>query len=325
LDKVHVGPRVGVYNVAHIHLIDEQRFTMSVFARLEPFVHTAEKRSFRAAASHLGVTPAAVSKAVAALEAELGVRLLNRTSRHVAVTPEGELYLRHCREALDRLQAGRDLVTHAAQVAEGRIKVSMSFVLGRPVVAALPRLLGRYPRIQPHLAFSDIAVNLVEQEVDVALRTGELADSSLVGRRLRTPRWVTVASPNYLARAGEPRNVSELARHTCLQFARPSGQVAGWRFAHSSGGEAPPFVADRPVLLDHGDLLVDAAAAGLGIAQVFDFMVREPMRRGELVEVMPHVCVAGPPIHALCVPGRQRVPKIRAFVEFAVEVFGAPE
>ena len=296
---------------------------MSVFSRVEPFVHTAEKLSFRAAASELGVTPTAVSKAVAALEAELGVRLLNRTSRHVALTPEGEVYLRHCRDALDRLRAGRDLVTHAAKVAQGRVKVSMSYVLGRPVVGALHRLVGRYPRIQLHLAFSDVATNLVEQDVDVALRVGALTDSALVGRRLGVPRWVTVASPNYLARSGEPRASADLAAHTCLQFARPSGRVAAWRFASTGGDEAPPFVAERPILFDHGDLLVDAAAAGLGVAQVFDFMVRGHVRRGELVEVLPHLSAEGPPIHALCLPGRQRVPKIRAFMDFAVEVLGA--
>lgn len=292
---------------------------MSLFARVEPFVHVAEKRSFREAARHLGVTPAAVSKAVAALEGELGVRLLNRTSRHVALTPEGEVYLRHCREAVDRLQAGRDLVTHAAQVAQGRLKVSMSVALGRPVVAALPRLLARYPRVQVQLSFTDVAVNLVEREVDVALRTGDLADSALVGRRLRTPRWVTVASPNYLARAGHPRDVGDLAAHACLQFARPSGQVAAWRFV----GADEPFVAERPLLLDDGALLVDAASAGLGVAQVFDFMVADELRRGALVEVLPDRRAAGPPMHALCLPGRRRVPKIGAFLDFAVEVFGA--
>lgn len=296
---------------------------MSLFAKIEPFVHTAEKRSFRAAASHLGVTPTAVSKSVAALEVELGVRLLNRTSRHVALTSEGEIYLRHCRDALDRLQAGRDLITHSAQVAEGRLKVSMSVVLGRPIVTALPRLLGRYPRIQVHLGFTDVAVNLVEEQVDVVVRTGELPDSTLVGRRLRTPRWVTVASPNYLARAGEPREVADLTTHACLQFARPSGQVAGWRFAHQGEDDATPFFAERPVILDDGVLLVDATATGLGVAQVFDFMVREQLLRGELVEVMPERSVAGPPMHALCVPGRQHVPKIRAFMDFAVEVFGS--
>lgn len=295
---------------------------MTVLGRVEPFVLVAERRSFRGAARQLGVTPAAVSKAVAALEAELGVRLLNRTTRHVAPTPEGEVFLRHCRDALDRVQAGRDQITHDAQVAQGLLKVSMSSVLGRPVVAALPRLLSRYPRIRVHLSFDDVPVNLVEQEVDVALRTGELADSSLVARRVGVARWVTVASPTYLARAGEPQEPAELAAHTCLQFARPTGQLAGWRFLAPGGGELPPFVAERPVVLDRGDLLVDAAVAGVGVAQVFDFMARDRIRAGELVELWPARAAEGPAIHALCVAGRQRVPKIRAFLDFAGDVLG---
>jgi len=287
-------------------------------ARIDAFVHTAERRSFREAARQLGVTPTAVSKAVAALEDELGIRLLNRTTRHVAVTSEGELYLRHCREALDRLSAGRDLVLHQARVAKGRLKVSMSFVLGRPVVASLGRLLDRYPGIQLHLVFSDTMSNLVEDDCDVALRIGELADTSLVGKVIRTTRWVTVASPNYLARFGTPDSPASLSAHTCLQFARPTGQVAPWQF----GPEEHPFVAEAPVLFDHGDLLVDAATAGLGVAQVFDFMVEGAIRRGDVREVLPDCSVAGPPIHVLCLPGRQRVPRIRAFLDFASEVLG---
>lgn len=296
---------------------------MSHLSRIEPFVHTGEKRSFSAAARLLGVTPTAVSKAVAALEDELGVRLLERTSRHVALTAEGEVYLRHCREALDRLSAGRDLVSHTASVAQGRLKVSMSFVLGRPIVAALPRLLGRYPGLRLQLGFTDVEVNLVEEEVDVVLRVDADPGSTLVGRRLRTPRWVTVAAPNYLARAGEPREPADLAQHTCLQFVRPSGPPAGWRFAAPDGRELPPFTVERPVLFDHGDLLLDAAVAGLGVAQVFDFMAADLLRRGALVEVLPRLSAPGRPIHALCLPGRQRLPKIRAFIDLAVEVFGA--
>lgn len=319
-DTGKVWSRLKVYNTASNHLIDDQGFTVSTFDRVEPFVVTAERRSFRGAARHLGLSPTAVSKAVAALEADLGVRLLQRTSRHVALTPEGEIYLQHARQALDSLQAGRDRVALAAQVAEGRLRVSLSPVLGRPVVAALPRLLSRHPRIQVHLAFSDVAVNLVEQEVDVALRTGELDDVALVARPLQAPRWVTVAAPTYLARAGEPREVADLGTHTCLQFARPNGQVAGWRFAGE--GKTPPFLAERPLVLDQGDLLVSAAAAGLGLAQVFDFMVRDEIHRGALVEVLPRLSLPGPPLHAVCLPGRQKVPKIRAFLDLVVEAFG---
>jgi LysR family transcriptional regulator, regulator for bpeEF and oprC len=289
---------------------------MSLFSGVEAFVHTAEKRSFRAAAAGLGVTPTAVSKAVAGLERELGAKLLNRTTRSVSLTPEGAMYLRHCREAVDRLQAGRDLVTEAAQVAQGTLSVSMSSVLGRPVLAALPRLVDRHPRVELRLSFDDRAVNLVQDEVDVALRIGDLPDSSLVGRRLRRSRWVTLASPAYLARAEPLRSCDDLARHVRLLFVGPSG-VNEWTFV---GGLAPR--AGRRLSLDHGDLLLDAAKAGLGLCQVFDFMAEAPVRRGELVEVLRDRSAPGPGVYALCLPGRQAVPKIRAFVEFAYEALG---
>jgi len=298
---------------------------MALFTGVESFVHTAEKRSFRGAASLLGVSPTAVSKAVAGLEAELGIRLLNRTTRSVSLTPEGEVYLRHCREAVDRLQAGRDYVTRAAQVAQGKLKVSMSFVLGRPVIGALDRLLARYPRVELQVSFSDRAVDLVAEEVDVVVRIGELADSTLVARRLRTPRWVTVAAPSYLARAPEIRDWTDLSEHACLQFAGPSGAVTRWTFA-VQGRAAPRVVRpQRRVLLDHGDLLVDAAVGGLGVGQVSDFMVGEQLRRGELVEVLRQQSASGPGVHALCLPGRQAVPKIRAFTDFVAEVLGSGE
>lgn len=295
---------------------------MSLFRGVEPFVHTAEKLSFRGAAAALGVTPTAVSKAISTLEADLGVRLLHRSSRKVSLTPEGEVYLRHCRESLDRLQAGRDLVTEAASVAEGRLRVSLSFALGPAVVAGLPRLIARYPRIQVHLTFSDLLVNLVDQGIDVGLRLGEPGDLTLVARRLRSPRFVAVASPAYLARRGTPSVVADLAAHTCVHFVRPSGQVVEWRFGPASGDPADTWSSSDPLLLEQGDLLVDAALAGLGIVQVFDLMVVDHLRRGELVEVFPGRRSPGPSLQVICGPGRQRVPRIRAFFDFAAELFG---
>lgn len=281
------------------------------------FVHVAEARSFRAAARILGVTPTAVSKAVSRLEARLGARLLHRSSRHVALTPEGEVYLRHCRAALDRLQAGEDELTRAAAVAEGTLSVSMSSVLGQAVVAGLSRLLSRYPRISLSLSFTDREVRLAEEEVDVVLRIGALPDSTLVGRRLRTPSWATVAAPSYLARAGTPQRVADLREHACLCFARPRGGVADWAFS----GE-PAFRPASAVRFDRGDLLVDAALRGLGVVQAFDFMVEDHVRAGALVELLPDRAAEAPPIHALTLPGRNEVPKVRAFLDFADELLG---
>ncbi len=284
------------------------------------FVHVAEQQSFREAARRLGVTPTAVSKAVSRLEERLGVKLLLRTSRHVSLTAEGEVYLRHCRAALDRLQAGEDELTQASQVARGSVTVSLSPVLGQVVVSALPRLVGRCPDLRVALSFADRAVGLVEEEVDVAVRIGALPDSALVGRRLATLRWATVASPSYLARAPALRRWQDLACHDTLRFARPSGGVADWVFR--DGGEAVSWGGEGSVVLDRGDRLVDAAVAGLGVAQVFGFMAAEAVRRGELVEVLAHQAAEGPPVHALTLAGRNRVPRVRAVLDFLGDVLG---
>lgn len=294
---------------------------MPQLAGVPAFVYVAEQRSFRAAARILGVTPAAVSKAVSRLEERLGTQLLHRTSRHVSLTPEGRLYLQHCREALDRLQAGEDELTRQAQVASGVVSVSLSFVLGRPVVTGLGRLLSRYPRISVSLSLTDREVSLVEEQIDVAVRIGSLSDSSLVARRLHTPRWATAASPSYLARAGAITDWQQLAEHACLRFARPAGGIADWRFLPPGADTPVTFRSDSAVVLDQGDLLIDAAIAGLGVVQTFDFMIAGPVRRGELVEVLRSQSVPGPPIHALTLPGRNRVPRVRAFLDFLIELF----
>lgn len=280
------------------------------------FVQVAEQRSFRGAARILGVTPTAVSKAVSRLEAHLDTKLLNRTSRHVSLTPEGQVYLSHCRAALDRMRAGEEALVRAARVAKGRVRVSLSPVLGRPIVRALGRLRERYPRISVELTFSDREVSFAEAVLDVAVRIGELSDSSLVARRLRTPRWVTVASPSYLAREGAIETPGDLEGHTCLCFARPDGGVAELRF----GGASPRMTA--PLVLDDGNFLVDGAIAGLGVAQAFDFLVEGPIARGELVEILAQHAPPSLPVHALTVSGRQRVPRVRAFLEFLEEVLG---
>jgi len=285
------------------------------------FVEVAEHLSFRSAARVLGVTPTAVSKAISRLEARLGVKLLHRTSRHVALTPEGEVYLAPCRDALDRLRAGEDEVTRSAKLVRGPLRVSLSFVLGRLVIASLPRFSSRHPHVQIHLSFTDREVRLAEEKVDVAVRIGTLADSALVVRKLATTRWATVASPTYLARAGAIEDYTDLARHRCLQFARPLGGVTEFAFQTSDGATTVTHRPTSPLVVDQGDLLLHAAIQGLGVAQVFDFMAAPHVAKGELVEVLRHQAAPGPAVHALTLPHQNRVRKNRAFIDFLADVF----
>lgn len=293
------------------------------FDGLLPFVHTARARSFRVAAEQLGVTPAAVSKAVKRLEASLGVTLLHRTTRTVSLSEDGARYLAHCEHALAHVQAARDELEAARSVPSGELTVTLSHVLGPFLVARLPRLRARYPALRLDLRLTDRRSRLVDDRIDVALRVGPLTDSALVARKLLSPRWTTVAAPDYLARHGTPDDPEALAGHACLRFRGPRGKTIAWTFAGEDGrlrSVAVPGTLD----LDQGPLLVDAATAALGIAQVFDFMAREPLRQGRLVAVLEDFAAPGPEVFALVLPARRRAPKVRAFLDFAAEVFGRP-
>ncbi|MCA9707514.1 MAG: LysR family transcriptional regulator [Myxococcales bacterium] len=295
---------------------------LDLFDGIVPFVLTARARSFRAAAAQLGVTPAAVSKAVKRLEAEVGATLLHRTTRKVSLSEEGAQFLERCEDAIAHVQAGRDLVAAAQRAPRGELVVSLSYVLGRPLVAALPRFLARYPALRVELRLTDRRSRLVDERIDVALRVGPLGDSSLVARRLLEPRWVTVAAPDYLARAGTPTAPEELVDHACIRFRSPRGKPVPWSFGDGAAG--PPRSLDVPgrVDLDQGELIVAAAAAGAGIAQVFDFMAAPLLRSGRLVEVLGDLAAPGPAVYALVLGGRRRAPKVRAFLDFVGEALG---
>jgi LysR family transcriptional regulator for bpeEF and oprC len=292
---------------------------MGAFSGIEAFVHTAERGSFRGAAARLGVTPAATSKAVRALEERLGVRLLERTSRRVALTPEGEVFLGHCRGALDQLDAGFDAVLESRAAVRGTLRVSLSPVLSEATAVALPRLLSRHPGLDLELRFDDRRVRLIDDAIDVAVRIGPLDDSELLRRRLATLRWTTVASPRYLASAPPLRRPADLAEHRCLRFLGPDGRPRAWRFERDGPVEPPPLQGPR---LGLGRALVDGAVAGLGVAQVFRFAAAAPLADGRLVEVLPGWAAPGPELSALLLPGRRGNPRVQAFVAFLGDVFG---
>ena len=295
----------------------------SVFAGVLPFARVAEERSFRRAAERLGVTAAAVSKAVLKLEDALQVKLLVRTSRSVALTPEGEQFYSRCRDAISSVQAGRELLTESQRQPAGELKLTVPFVLGRLVTLELPVLAARYPRLSFRLSTTDRFVRLAEEGVDVAVRIGTLSDSSLVATRLRTSRWVTVASPAYLAQRGTPREPGELHAHSCLQFLATDGRPRDWSFVEPRSRAVVTAKVKGRALMDQGEHLLTAAETGLGIAQLFDFMVAEQLERGLLIEVLAPWAAAGPPIHAVATPERAKAPAVRALLQHVSETLRA--
>lgn len=288
---------------------------MDLFAGILPFLHVAEERSFRKAAARLGVTTAAVSKAVRKLEEDVGARLLERTSRQVALTPEGAGFLERAREAVAQVRAAREAVSRAQRAPRGPLTVTLTHILAPVVLPRLARLQARFPQLTLHVRLDDRFSRMVDEHIDVAIRVGALEDSSLVARRLLSTRWVTLASPAHLARHGTPAHPDALARHPCLKFVDPRGLSREWLFRREPGGRAEPVRTKTAMDVNHGPALMDLAAAGAGLCQVLDFMLDERVRDGRLVEVLADHSAEGPPVHALCLPGRQSIPRVQALLQ----------
>jgi LysR family transcriptional regulator, regulator for bpeEF and oprC len=297
-----------------------------LFAGVLPFVVTAETRSFRQAAQRLALTPSGVSKAITRLEAELGTRLLNRTSRSVTLTEEGTLFLQACRVAVDQVSAARERLSAHQRAPRGTLVVSLPLILGRRVILpALHALLARHPALSIRAGLTDRFVRLSEENVDAAVRIGPKPDSRLVMRKLAQVRWKTVAAPGYLARRGTPSHPSQLGSHACLRFVLPHGVLMPWHFhGLDTRAQSINLSLGSSLCSDHGDALIDAAIAGHGIFQAHDYAVREALEHGELIELLPAFEARGPDIGLVFAPGKRRMPKVRAFAELVTQLLATP-
>jgi DNA-binding transcriptional LysR family regulator len=294
--------------------------SIAASAEMNAFVRVAERGSFAAAATDLGLTPSALSKLVTRIEDRLGVRLLTRTTRKLALTAEGELFVARSRDILASIEAAEAEVTAASVRPRGHLRISVGTAVAKQILGpALPAFLDRYPDITVELHVSDRQADLVAEQIDVAIRSGALGDSTLVARKITEATRVICASPRYLDMHGAPREPADLRQHNCLTLPGPAW--ARWPF-HTHEGINRLEVTGSFVS-DNADLLLDMAVAGLGIARLADFMVARAVQRGTLVPLLVdrHVPESFP-IHALTVPGRHRAPRIRAFVDFLAEQFG---
>jgi LysR family transcriptional regulator for bpeEF and oprC len=284
---------------------------------LAPFVAVAETLSFRQAADRLHVTPAAVSRAIARLEEDLGVALFVRTSRKVALTSEGALFLARTKEALGALEAGVEGITDLARTPKGNLVVTTSPLLARPLLRTLATFRARYPAIALTLRVTDRVLSFEEDEIDVALRLGPPTNDSVIARPLFATRWQTVAAPSYLARHGTPTRPDDLALHNCLRFQGPRGAPRSFQFVVDDSERA--IDVSGSLVIDQGEHLLAAAEEGLGIAQVLDFMTTEPIRTGRLQPVLERFGAEGPMVYLVFLGRRRGVPRVRAFVDYVLD------
>jgi DNA-binding transcriptional LysR family regulator len=282
------------------------------------FVRVVEKGGFAAAAQDLSLTPSAVSKIVTRIEQRLGVQLLTRTTRRIALTAEGETYFRRCQDILSAIEAAEAEVASSSAELRGRIRVSASTSIGRYQIAPiLPGFLAGHPGIAVELDVTDRQVDLIAENVDVAVRTGALADSSLVARKVAEARRVLCASPGYLERRGTPGVPADLLAHNCLLVTN-FAHLARWPFYTPEGINRLAVSGD--VTSDSSDVLLELALAGHGVIRTLEMLAAGHVRSGRLVPLLADVHVDEPtPIWAVTPPGRNRVPRVRAFLDYLVE------
>lgn len=289
---------------------------------MQAFVRVVEHGAFGRAADDLGASRATVTGAVSQLEQRLGVRLLNRTTRRLSLTDEGRSYYADCVRVLDQIAEAEDKLSGARLAPRGRLRVSVpqSFV-DAMFFPALTEFVKRYPHLDVEMVITDRAVNLVEEGIDCALRALELPpDSGLVARRLSDVRWLTCASPGYLAAHGVPERIDDLAQHECIRFISPStGRVRDWVFQRD--GQPGSHVPYGNLSLTSLGAATEAAVAGAGIAQVPDALAFTAVLDRKLQAVLTDRIAMAPPIMLVYPGNRYLTAKVRAFGEFFADVF----
>jgi len=282
--------------------------------QLRTFAAVADKASFAEAARALGISPTAASRGVADLEEALGVALLRRTTRSVALTPEGAAYLERCRHAIEELDDAARSIRGDHAEPRGLLVVTAPVLFGRiHILPVVIRLLRAHPRLDVRLALTDRFARLVDEGIDVAVRIGELADSSLHAVRISEVRRTLVASPAYLAARGEPKDAGELVDHELIAFEMltPNGE---WRF----GRDLKVVVRCAPRLTtDSVEAAIDAAIEGVGVTRALSYQTDHHVAAGRLRYILPDLDPPPWPVNLVYQANRLRSPNVRAFLDEA--------
>ncbi|MCL1502469.1 LysR family transcriptional regulator [Xanthomonas nasturtii] len=299
---------------------------MNIIQSIRSFVSTVDAGSIAGGAKSLGVSPAAVSQNIARLEQHLGVRLLHRTTRSLALTERGALYFEHVRQLERDLERARQLVAGPQQAPAGRLRVASTAAFARHVLAPmLPALRQRYPQLDIELLCTDRVVQHAQESVDVSLRIEAQLEDGLVARCIAQVPFVVCAAPDYLARCGTPQSPDELKYHDCLLLRYPvDGRFLRWNFVRDGVRFQPQL--GQAMVSDDVDALASMAAAGGGIARLAAFVVQPYLQRGALqslfaADAHDTARAAPEPLRLyLCVSDRRDfTPKVRAFMDHVLE------
>lgn len=286
---------------------------MRIFARV------AALENLSAVATQLRLTPGTISKRIQALESDLKVRLFDRTTRSIRITDEGRAFLAHIEVALAEIELARSAVSEVVGRPKGRIRVTAPASFGRDYVApAICNFLDDYPEVDVQIDLTDSVVNLQEAGYDLAIRTGELSDSSLIAKRLAPDRQLVVAAPQYIAKYGTPKTPAELESHACLIHGD------NWQWSFVKGGDAFSLRVKGRLQSNCGDMLRHAALAGQGVYRASEFQVAKDLQDGRLVPLLEDYGVkSSAAIWAIYPSSKHLLPKLRVFLDALAEWFRA--
>ncbi|RUT00548.1 transcriptional regulator [Dulcicalothrix desertica PCC 7102] len=287
------------------------------------FVRAAQYLSFSEAARQLGTSPSTVSKAVLRLEEDMGIRLMNRTTRSITLTADGEAFYNRCRQILAELEEAELEVKRSLTTPTGTLRIDLSSELARlHIIPALPRFLAQYPDLKVDVSLTNRMVDLIEESIDAVVRIGIGKDNRLIMQRLATAKFIVCAAPNYLQKYGTPTTIADLHNHNCINFISAwTGKSYDWRLQQD--GEEISLAVEGNIRLDNGEAILATAIAGVGIAQLYNYVAAGTIAEGKLKPILQHYALPGSPISIVYPQRRHLSAKVHAFVEFMQELMNA--
>ncbi len=316
MGRVTAHPLASANGRLNLAMKDDRLLEMRIFKAV------VEAGGFTAAAHALNASQPFVSQTINHLERRLGVQLLHRSTRTQRLTSEGERFLASCNELLEAVEQAEAQIRSSEPTGDLRISVPQAFGIDQ-MVPALPGFLSAYPKLTVRFSLSDSLVNLIEDNFDVAVRMGQLQDSSLRSRKLCELQRIVVAAPGYLARHGTPVTPQGLDRHQCLLWDAPRDHLNRWPFIIN--GKPEKILVQGTFRSTDGTTLFDLCVAGIGIMRLAEHLALPAIRSGKLVPLLSdYQARDDTAIYAVYLPERQLVPRIRAFVDHFAEVFRQP-
>jgi LysR family transcriptional regulator for bpeEF and oprC len=283
------------------------------------FVRVAESQSFKLAGDRLGLTPSAVSKSIAKLEAELHTRLLQRSTRKVALTNDGQFFYTRCLNIFQEIEDAQNTLTMNTQLPQGRLKVQMPVGFGRRVI--MPKLLAfskTYPELLIDIEMSDRAIDPLHEDIDLSIHIGKLHRQDVVAKKIGRLSFAACASPQYIAEYGEPQSPDELESHNCLAYLMTGGQYRDWVFLRE--GKILTKTLSGNLNINNAESLLELAKAGAGITMISNFIAADAIKEGHLKRILTDYLVEGPEIHLLYKPSRNPSQKVNAFMGFVKNI-----